>query len=406
MSKSAQPATSEASIEVDRLRQQVDMLIEENEHLKLLVAKYRRMHFGQKSEAQAQIGQLDLALAFEPLPATADSPAQLLSGESAAKPRTKKRKPFPETLPRDTVTHAPEEDCCPDCGGRFKHLGEDVSEMLEYVPASFKVIRHVRPKLACVRCDHIAQAAAPARPIPRGFAGPALLAHVLVWKFCDHLPLYRQSAIYARSGLALDRSLLAEWVGHCHALLSPLVDSIRRYVLSGRKVHADDTPLPVLAPGKGQTKTARLWAYVRDDRPAGSGDPPAVWFAYSEDRKGQHPREHLKNFRGILQADAYGGFDALYETGEIQEAACWAHVRRKFVDVYRAQASPIAAEAISRIADLYAIESQIRGQSAGERQVIRQAQARPLLNAFTSGWKHSASGYRASPASPMRSVMR
>ena len=147
-------------------------------------------------------------------------------------------------------------------------------------------------------------------------------------------------------------------------------------------MHADDTPLPVLAPGKGQTKTARLWTYVRDDRPAGSGDPPAVWFAYSEDRKGQHPREHLKGFRGILQADAYGGFDALYETGEIQEAACWAHVRRKFVDVYRAQASPIAAEAISRIAGLYAIESQIRGQSAGERQVIRQAHARPLLNAL------------------------
>jgi len=205
------------------------------------------------------------------------------------------------------------------------------------------------------------------------------LAHVLVGKFCDHLPLYRQSAIYARSGLDLDRALLAEWVGHCHDLLSPLVDAIRRYVLGGSKVHADDTPLPVLAPGKGRTKTARLWTYVRDDRPAGSGDPPAVWFAYSEDRKGQHPRDHLKSFRGILQADAYSGFDALYEIGKIQEAACWAHVRRKFVDVYRAQASPIAAEAIAQIAELYAVESQIRGRSPGERQVIRQVQAYPLL---------------------------
>lgn len=266
--------------------------------------------------------------------------------------------------------HAPEADCCPDCGGRSKHLGEDASEMLEYVPASFKVIRHVRPKPACTRCDHIAQAAAPVRPIPRGFAGPALLAHVLVGKFCDHLPLYRQSTIYARSGLDLDRAPLAEWVGHCHELLSPLVDSIRRYVLGGSKVHADDTPLPVLASGKGRTKTARLWTYVRDDRPAGSNDPPAVWFAYSEDRKGQHPREHLKGFRGILQADAYGRFDALYETGEIQEAACWAHVRRKFVDIYRAQTSPIAAEAISRIAELYVIESQIRGRLPDERRVI------------------------------------
>lgn len=382
MPKSAQPSASQASSEVDRLRQQVDMLIEENEHLKLLVAKYRRLHFGQKSESQAQLGQLDLALAFEPLPATTASPLPSLPDESAAKRRTRKRKPFPETLPRETVTHAPEEDCCPDCGGRFKHLGEDVSEMLEYVPASFKVIRHVRPKLACTRCDHIAQAAAPTRPIPRGFAGPALLAHILVGKFCDHLPLYRQSAIYARSGLDLDRALLAEWVGHCHDLLSPLVDSIRCYALGGCKVHADDTPLPVLSPGKGRTKTARLWTYVRDDRPTGSNDPPAVWFAYSEDRKGQHPREHLKSFRGILQADAYGGFDALYESGEIQEAACWAHVRRKFVDVYRAQASPIAAEAISRIASLYAVESQIRGQSPGERRIIRQTQTQPLLHAL------------------------
>ena len=184
MPKSAQPATSQASSEVDRLRQQVDILTEENEHLKWLVAKYRRLHFGQKSEAQAQLGQLDLALAFEPLPVTTASPIPSLPDESKAKPRTRKRRPFPETLPRETVTHAPEAACCPDCGGQFKHLGEDASEMLEYVPASFKVIRHVRPKLACARCDHIAQAEAPARPIPRGFAGPALLAHVLVGKFC------------------------------------------------------------------------------------------------------------------------------------------------------------------------------------------------------------------------------
>jgi len=379
MPKPDQSPASQTPSEVDKLRQQVETLLEENAHLKLLVAKYRRLHFGQKSEALAQLGQLDLGLVFEPLPVTAALPISSAPDKPADTQRTRKRKPFPETLPRETVTHTPAADCCPDCGGHFKHLGEDVSEMLEYVPASFKVIRHVRPKLACSRCDHITQAAAPARPIPRGFAGPALLAHVLVGKFCDHLPLYRQSAIYARSGLDLDRALLAEWVGHCHELLSPLAEAIRRYVLGGSKVHADDTPLPVLAPGKGRTKTARLWTYVRDDRPAGSDDPPAVWFAYSEDRKGQHPREHLQSFRGILQADAYGGFDALYESGEIQEAACWAHVRRKFVDIYRTQASPIAAEAIARIAELYAIESRIRGRSPGERQVIRQAQARPLL---------------------------
>ena len=374
--------SSAASSEVDALRQQVETLTAENEHLKLLVAKYRRMHFGQKAESQAQLGQLDLALAYEPLviqssESVKPSPA---ANDAAVEKRSRKRKPFPETLLRETVTHMPPSTDCPDCGGHFKPLGEDVSEMLEYVPASFKVIRHVRPKLACAHCDHIAQADAPSRPIPRGIAGPALLAHLLVGKFCDHLPLYRQSAIYARSGLNLDRALLAEWVGHCHELLSPLVETLRRYVLGGPKVHADDTPLPVLSPGKGRTKTARLWTYVRDDRPAGSDAPPAVWFAYSEDRKGHHPRDHLKSFRGVLQADAYAGFNALYESGDIQEAACWAHVRRKFVDVFRAQGSPIAAEAIAQIATLYAIEARVRGQSPEERQTVRQAEACPRLH--------------------------
>ena len=371
-----------ASSEVEALRQQVEALTVENEHLKLLVAKYRHMHFGQKAETQEQLGQLDLGFAYEPLaiPVAESVTSSPAANEAAAEKRSRKRKAFPETLPRETVTHTPEATCCPDCGGHFKPLGEDVSEMLEYVAASFKVVRHVRPKLACARCDYIAQADAPSRPIPRGIAGPALLAHILVGKFCDHLPLYRQSAIYARSGLDLDRALLAEWVGHCHELVSPLVETIRRYVLSGPKVHADDTPLPVLSPGKGRTKTARLWTYVRDDRPAGSDDPPAVWFAYSEDRKGHHPCDHLKSFRGVLQADAYAGFDALYETGGIQEAACWAHVRRKFVDVYRAHGSPIAAEAIARIATLYAIEARVRGQSPAERRTVRQAEARPRLH--------------------------
>jgi len=382
MPKPAISPNNNASSEVETLRQQVEALSVENEHLKLLVAKYRRMHFGQKSETQEQLGQLDLAFAYEPFDikvaeSVNPSPA---ANDAATEKRSRKRKLFPETLPRETVTHTPEATCCPECGGHFKPLGEDVSEMLEYVPASFKVVRHVRPKLACAQCDHIAQADAPSRPIPRGIAGPALLAHILVGKFCDHLPLYRQSAIYARSGLDLDRALLAEWVGHCHELLSPLVGTIRRYVLGGSKVHADDTPLPVLSPGKGRTKTARLWTYVRDDRPAGSDDPPAVWFAYSEDRKGHHPRDHLKSFSGVLQADAYAGFDALYETGDIQEAACWAHVRRKFVDVYRAHGSPIAAEAIARIATLYAIEAQVRGQSPAERRAVRQAEARPRLH--------------------------
>ena len=221
MPKPDQSSTSQASCEVDKLRQQVERLLEENARLKLLVAKYRRLHFGQKSETLAQLGQLDLGLAFEPLPLTPASPISSAPDKPADTPRIRNRKPFPETAPRETVTHMPEASCCPHCSGQFKPLGEDVSEMLEYVPASFKVVRHVRPKLACAHCDHIAQADAPSRPIPRGIAGPALLAHMLVGKFCDHLPLYRQSAIYARSGLDLDRALLADWVGHCHELLSP-----------------------------------------------------------------------------------------------------------------------------------------------------------------------------------------
>jgi hypothetical protein len=205
------------------------------------------------------------------------------------------------------------------------------------------------------------------------------LAHVLVAKYCDHLPLYRQSDIYAREGVELERSTLAGWVGQCSALFRPLLDALNQYVLSGTKIHADDTPVPVLAPGEGKTKTGRLWTYVRDDRPAGDEDPPAVWFAYSPNRRGEHPQGHLKSFKGILQADAYGGFDALYAEGSIQEAACWAHVRRKFFDLHKAHASPIAAEALRRIGALYGIETTIRGKAPQERQVVRDAQASPLL---------------------------
>jgi transposase len=233
------------------------------------------------------------------------------------------RRPLPEHLPREEIVH--ENPCaCPAYGGELRRLGEDVSEMLEYVPGRYKVLRHVRPKLSCSACQKIVQPDAPSRPIERGLAGPGLLAHVLVSKYSDHLPLYRQSQIFAREGIDLDRSTLADWVGGASALLEPLVNAICRYVLSHYKVHGDDTPVPVLCPGRGTTKQGRLWTYVRDDRPAASEDPPAVFFRYSPDRKGERPRAHLAHFSGILQADAYAGFDRLY--GErIQEAACWAH---------------------------------------------------------------------------------
>jgi hypothetical protein len=208
------------------------------------------------------------------------------------------------------------------------------------------------------------------------------LAHVLVSKYCDHLPLYRQSEMYARQDVELERSTLADWVGGTSRLLEPLVEALRRYVISAGKLHADDTPVPVLSPGNGKTKTGRLWTYVRDDRPAGDTAAPAVWFAYSPDRKGEHPERHLEKFRGTLQADAYAGFNQLYENGRIEQAACWAHVRRKFYDLEQAHASAVAREALVRIGALYGIEETIRGKPPDERRAVRQAQSKPLLDSL------------------------
>src|SRR5579872_7522270 len=319
----------------------------EIEHLRLLLAQLRRLRYGRKSEKlDRRIEQLELKL--EELEARkADHAAKVESHappSASVKPTAQSkpgRRPLPEHLPRETKIHAPEQKACPDCGGALRKLGEDVSEMLEYVPARFKVIRHVRPKLCCTDCDAFAQAAAPSRPIARGLAGPGLLAHVLVSKYADHLPLYRQSEIYAREGVELERSTMADWVGGASRTLRPLVEALKSYVLNAEKLHGDDVPVPVLEPGNGKTKTGRLWTYVRDDRPAGSNAASAVWFAYSPDRKGEHPAGHLQNYQGVLQADGYAGFNKLYETGRIVEAACWAHVRRKFYDLYQAHRSPI-----------------------------------------------------------------
>jgi transposase len=355
----------------------------EIEHLKLLIAKLRRMQFGRKSEKlEQQIEQLELKL--EELEAAkvppASEPVSKFSAQasSLAKPA---RQPLPEHLPREVKTYSPPHQVC-ECGGRLRPLGEDISEVLEYVPARFKVMRYVRPKLSCASCERIVQAAAPSRPIERGLAGPGLLAHVLVAKYADHQPLYRQAEMYAREGVELERSTLADWVGGCSRLLEPLVEALQRHVMSAGKLHADDTPVPVLAPGNGKTKLGRLWTYVRDDRPAGDNTPPAVWFAYSPDRRGEHPRQHLRRFSGTLQADAYAGFHHLYEGGQIQEAACWAHVRRKFYELQVAHASPLAAQALKRIAELYAIEADIRGRPPEQRLQARTTRARPLLDSL------------------------
>jgi transposase len=354
----------------------------EIEQLKLLIAKLRRMQFGRSSERlDRQIEQMELRLEELQTAQAELPPAATPRSEEKAKPV---RRPLPEHLPRERVVHEP--SCnCPECGTAMKKIGEDVSEVLDYVPARFRVIRHVRPKLACPSCERIVQVQAPSRPIDRGLAGPGLLAHVLVSKYADHLPLYRQAQIYAREGVELERSTLAEWVGGCHRLLDPLVEALGRYVFAAGKLHADDTPVPVLDPGRGRTKTGRLWTYVRDDRPAAAAEPPAVLFRYSPDRRGERPRKHLENFTGILQADAYSGFGHLYEGGTIQEAACWAHARRAFYDIHQANQSPIAADALQRIGALYAIESEIRGRPPDERSAIRQSRAGPLLESLR-GW--------------------
>src|SRR6266446_3589177 len=293
----------------------------EIEQLKLQIARLRRMHFGRSSEQfNEQIRQLEFKLEeLESERANLPVPPP-----TATERRKSVRRPLPERLPRERVVHEPAATCtCPQCGGVLGALGEDVAEMLEYVPQHWKVIRHVRPKYRCARCERIVQAQAPSRPIARGVAGPGLLAHVLVSKYCDHLPLYRQSQIYARDGVELDRSTLADWVSGTSRLFEPLVEALRRHVLAAQKLHADDTPVPVLAPGNGKTKTGRLWTYVRDDRPAGDATPAAVWFAYTPDRKGEHPQAHLSSFTGTLQAGGYAGFEQIYEAGRIREAACW-----------------------------------------------------------------------------------
>jgi len=371
----------------------------EIEKLKFEIARLRRMQFGRSSERiTRRIEQLELRL--EELETGAAEEVTKAEAEERAAPIPErampKRKPLPEHLPRQEMVHEPEGDgacTCPACGAGMAKLGEDVTEVLDYVPGRFQVIRHVRPKYACKACDAITQAPAPALPTPRGRATPATLAHLLVSKYCDHLPLYRQSEIYGRDGVDLDRSTLCDWVGQAAWLLLPIVEGIRRHVFSAEKIHGDDTPVPVLAPGTGKTKTGRLWVYVRDDRPFCGQAPPAAAYFFSPDRGGEHPARHMASFSGFLQADGYAGFEALFDAargnpGPLTEVACWAHCRRKFFDVWEATKSPVAKEALDRIGALYGIEEKARFAPPAERLAHRTATG-PLLEAVFD-WAESA----------------
>jgi transposase len=365
----------------------------EIEKLELQIARLRRAQFGRSSEKiERTIKQLELRL--EELEAEIAAPAAAAEApapeqsSSSTKSKRSGRKPLPEHLPRREVVHEP--SCtCPSCGGEMRKVGEDVSEVLDYIPGRFEVIRHIRPAFSCRRCESMLQAPMPSLPIEHGKPSAALLAHVLVGKYCDHLPLYRQSGIYAREGVELERSILADWVGKATALVAPLVKAVAHHVMAAEKLHADDTPVPVLAPGTGQTKTGRLWVYLRDERPYGGRAPTAVVYRYSPDRKGVHPRAHLATFRGFLQADGYSGFGPLYETAAgqpatVTEVACWAHVRRKFYDIHVATSAPIAGEALQRIGQLFDIERAAMGLAPQQRRRIRQSSARPIIDDLAS----------------------
>ena len=370
-------------------------------HLKLQIQKLNRDRFGPHSERSRRLlDQMELQL--EELEGTATEDE--LKAEAAAARTTTvaafirkrpSRKPFPEHLPRERVVIAAPEGC-PCCGGaRLSRLGEDVTETLEVIPRSWKVIQHVREKFSCRDCEAITQAPAPFHVIPRGWAGPSLLAMILFEKFGQHQPLNRQAERYAREGVDLSLSTLADQVGACAVVLRPLFERIQAHVLAAERLHADDTTIPVLA--RGKTDIARCWVYVRDDRPFAGPAPPAAVFYYSRDRRGEHPIAHLQGWAGVMQADAYSGYGELYaatrQPAPILEAACWAHARRKFfvlADIAAsarrkargttpAVISPMALEAVRRIDALFEIERAIAGQGVDQRQAMRQALSVPLL---------------------------
>jgi transposase len=370
-------------------------------HLKLQIEKLNRERFGQRSERTARlIDQLELQLEELEASATED---ELAAERAAAKTTTvaaftrkrPSRKPFPEHLPRERVIE-PAPTACLCCGSeRLRKLGEDVTETLEVIPRQWKVIQHIREKFTCRDCERISQAPAPFHVIPRGWAGPSLLAMILFEKFGQHQPLNRQAERYAKEGVPLSLSTLADQVGAGCAVLEPLIRRIEAHVFAAERLHGDDTTVPVLA--KGKTDTGRLWTYVRDDRPFGGPAPPAAMFYYSRDRAGEHPRAHLASYAGLFQADAYGGYGKVYEPnrkpGPILEAACWVHARRPFfvmadlAENARRKArgktaaviSPVALEAVRRIDALFEIERAINGRSADQRKAVRQELSVPLV---------------------------
>jgi transposase len=361
----------------------------EIERLKLQLAKARRETYGQSSErGKLLVEQLELAIEdLEESQAEEEAKAEIAAPEPTKAPRRRPQRgprKLPENLPVERVVE-PAPCVCGKCGGaRLRKLGEVVSKTLECEPRRWKIIERVREKFACRDCEGVTEPPAPSHPIPRGFAGPSLLAMILVGKFGDHLPLNRQSAAFAREGVELEVSTLADWVGGCVAALDPILAELRRHVLAAERLHVDDTTVKVLA--KTKTRTGRLWVYVRDDRPFRGQGPPAAVYDYSPTRHGEYPRKILVAWSGVMQADAFSGYNALYaadrQPAPVVEAACWAHGRRDFFDLAKLAKAPIAAEIVRRIDELFAIERAINGKSSDERRAIRQERSKPLVAAL------------------------
>src|SRR5436305_11051090 len=377
-------------IERDTVRSEHEAAQAEIEKLRLLIRQLQRNRFGRRSEKldpdQLQLGLEDLEQAAAAAEAAQEAASRSSNTPRPPRPRRRNLGALPAHLPRVEVLVDLEDKSCPCCGGALHVIGEDTSEMLDIVPAQLRVKVIRRPRYACRACEEaVVQAPAPERPVTGGMASEALLAHVLVAKYGDFLPLYRQAGIFARQGVELDRSTLCDWVGRACWWLEPLWRLLRRHVMASTRIFADDTTLPVLDPGRGRTKTGRLWGYAIDDRPWCGSTPPAVVYLYAEDRRGEHPATHLAGFRGILQVDGYGGFKSLLADrppGEVRLAFCWAHCRRRFYEIRQATGSPLAEEALRRIGELYAVEAEIRGRPAEARRAARQERSKPLVEAL------------------------
>ena len=383
--------------------------------MKVELAYLRRMKYGRSSEklehAQLELVGGQVAQPVDEPAADADADDGLKSNVTSLDTERKKREPktrpglreLPAHLPRRTVVHTLQGGCgCTSCGGGLREIGQDVSEVLDYEPGTFHVVRHVRPKLACAGCKTITQALAPTRPMDRCMAGAGLLTHIVVSKFADHVPLYRLCQIYGRDGVEMSRSTITDMVGNCGLLLTPLAEAVGRYVLKADKVHGDDTPIRALGGRGKKAHTGRLWVYVRDDRPSGDKAPPAVWFQYAADRKGEHPARHMRGFSGILQADAYAGYDAIYRDGRILEAGCWSHARRKLWDIHVKQKrlpGTLAHQGLVRIGELFKVEAEVNGRSALRRRRMRQTRTAPVLKELKSWMSETLA--QVSAKSPM-----